>query len=73
MRLVWLIVAFAIFLVVVGFALLNVQLVTANFYVIAVRWPLSAFLLIFFVVGGLLGFLVGYCTRSIRKKSVVHH
>lgn len=68
MRLVWLIIAFIIFLIVVGFALLNAQLVSVNFYVVILHWPLSALLLIFFVIGGLLGLAVGCCRQCLKKR-----
>lgn len=68
MRLIWLLIGFILFLAAVSFALLNAQLVTLNVVIMKVHWPLSALLVAFFVVGGLLGLLFGFMTGRWRRR-----
>lgn len=71
MRLIWLLIGFIIFLAAVSFALLNAQGVTLNIVIMQVHWPLSALLVAFFVIGGVLGLLFGFfagCWQR-RKKT----
>lgn len=63
MRLFWTILACVIFVILIGFALLNDQMVNVNFLIGSARWPMAAFLLVFFIVGGLIGLLVGMSSQ----------
>ena len=68
MRLIWLLIGFIIFLVAVSFALLNAQSVTLNLGIMQVHWPLSALLVAFFVIGGVLGLLFGFPAGRWRRR-----
>lgn len=68
MRLIWLLIGFIIFLVAVSFALLNAQSVTLNLGIMQVHWPLSALLVAFFVIGGVLGLLFGFSAGRWRRR-----
>lgn len=68
MRLIWLLIGFIIFLVAVSFALLNAQSVTLNLGIMHVQWPLSALLVTFFVIGGVLGVFSGFMTGRWRRR-----
>jgi len=72
MRLIWLFIGFIIFLAAVSFALLNAQVATLNLVIIRLHWPLSALLVAFFVIGGVLGLLFGFFAgRWQRRKKTV--
>jgi uncharacterized integral membrane protein len=68
MRLIWWLLGLIVFIVVVGFALLNSEAVKVNYYLGEKALPLVLLLAIAFLIGGILGWTWGYGKgRLIRR------
>ena len=69
MKIVVLVVAIVIFILGCVFALLNAQVVTLNFLLGQVKWPLTVYLLIALCLGSIIGYIVGVMRRFSRRPS----
>lgn len=61
MRLIWTLLGLIVLVIGIGFALLNTDSVSFYYYLGVVKAPLSLIIVLSFIVGGLIGLLVGYC------------
>ena len=68
MRIIWAIVAIVIFLIVAAFALLNMQSVVLEYYLGIIKLPLAVVVIAAFIIGALIGLLIGY-VRGKRRSS----
>lgn len=69
MRWFWLIIGIILFVAGVAFALLNAENIDLNLFVFQFKTTLAMALLGFFVVGGLLGLLIGYLAGRFKVRA----
>ncbi|MDF2690692.1 MAG: Lipopolysaccharide assembly protein domain [Gammaproteobacteria bacterium] len=70
MKWFWLLIGIVLFLFGVGFALLNPESVQLNLYIFQFKASLALALAGFFVVGGVLGLVIGYIRGRWKARKV---
>ncbi|MDO8954833.1 MAG: lipopolysaccharide assembly protein LapA domain-containing protein [Gammaproteobacteria bacterium] len=71
MKWFWLIMGIVLFLLGIGFALLNPEGIDLNLFVFQFKTTLALALLGFFVVGGLMGLMVGYVRGRWKSRKTI--
>ena len=69
-RFIWLLFLLCLFLVVMAFGILNSQMVTFDYFVGQLHLPLVVLVIGSFVLGGIIGLLIGLCRRRGGKSKL---